>query len=247
MRIVSIQVGLPQTLHSPDPNLREQAKADPNRDHSWESGIFKRTIEGPRFLGKINLDGDAQADLKNHGGPDKAVCVYAHEHYAHWQQQFALPELPLGAFGENFTTQGLLESNVCIGDTFAAGEVLVQLSQPRQPCWKLARRWQIGDLAVQVQNTGFTGWYFRVLQEGMVGSGDVLRLVERPYSHLTVAEANRIMHHDQMDWDGVARLLECPLLSASWQSSLRRRINLRAPSDISERIYGQVREAKASR
>lgn len=244
MHIVSIQVGLPQTLHSPDPNLRERAKTDPNRDHRWESGIFKSSIEGPRFLGKTNLDGDGQADLKNHGGPDKAICVYAHEHYAHWQRQFALPELPRGAFGENFTTHGLLESEVCIGDTFAVGEadatngVVVQLSQPRQPCWKLARRWQLGDLAVQVQDIGFTGWYFRVLQEGVVQPGDALRLIKRPYPHLTVAEANRVMHHDKEDWEGVEQLMKCPLLATSWQSSLRRRINLHAPVDVSERIYG---------
>lgn len=261
MHIISIQIGLPQTHHSPDPNLREQAKTDPNRDHSWQSGIFKSSITGPRFLGKTNLDGDGQADLKNHGGPDKAVCVYAHEHYDYWQQQFTLPELSLGAFGENFTTQGLLESAVCIGDTFAIGDfvggnsaegnlggdtpgdgkathAIVQLSQPRQPCWKLARRWQIGDLAVQVQDTGFTGWYFRVLQEGIVQPGDRLQLIERPYPHLTVAEANRIMHHDKEDWATIAQFLQCPALSTSWQNSLRKRINARASSDVSDRLYG---------
>lgn len=250
MKILSIQIGTPQTHYTPDPNASEKQAA--SHEDSWVSGIFKTPVAGPRFLGKTNLDGDAQADRKNHGGPDKAVCVYAHEHYAHWQQQFGLPELPPGAFGENFTTMGLLESEMCIGDTLAVGElaigdsangetqgVVIQLSQPRQPCWKLARRWQIGDLVAQVQDMGYTGWYFRVLQEGIVQPGDALRLLERPYPHLTLAEANRIMHHDKEDWATIATFLACPLLSTSWQNSLRRRINLHAPADVSDRIYGR--------
>jgi MOSC domain-containing protein YiiM len=249
MKILSIQIGQPQTLHSPDPNARAHGKDVVPSDPSWISGIFKSAVEGPRFLGKTNLVGDAQADLKNHGGPDKAICVYAHEHYAHWQEQFGLPELPLGAFGENFTTLGLRETDSCIGDTFTVGEaqaggeaqqVIVQLSQPRQPCWKLARRWQLGNLVLQVQETGYTGWYFRVLQEGIVQPGDRLRLLERPYPHLTLDEANRVMHHDKEDWEAIAQLMLCPLLSASWRNSLRRRINLHAPADVSARIYGRA-------
>ena len=116
----------------------------------------------------------------------------------------------------------------------------MQLSQPRQPCWKLARRWQIRDLALQVQNTGYTGWYFRVLQEGIVQPGDHLHLLERPYPHLTLDEANRVMHHDKDDWEAIAQLMQCPLLSASWRNSLRRRINLHAPADVSDRIYGRA-------
>ena len=240
MKILSIQIGTPQTHLTPDPNASE--KPDAGREDSWVSGIFKTPVAGPRVLGKTNLDGDAQADVKNHGGPDKAVCVYAHEHYAYWQRQLGLPNLSPGAFGENFTTMGLLESEMCIGDTLAVGEaqaVVIQLSQPRQPCWKLARRWQIGDLVAQVQDMGYTGWYFRVLQEGIVQPGDGLHLRERPYPHLTLAEANRIMHHDKEDWATIADFLACPLLSASWQNSLRRRINLHAPAEVADRIYGR--------
>lgn len=255
MQILSIQVGQPQTLTSPDPNRKPDANDE--QPTTWQSGIFKTPVTGPIYLGKTNLAGDAQADQKNHGGPDKAICVYAHEHYAHWQKEFNLPELPLGAFGENFTTLGLDETTICIGDTFAVGstregstkeddsregnrsEVIVQVSQPRQPCWKLARRWQIKDLALQVQAIGYTGWYFRVLQEGMVQPGDTLRLLERPYPHLTLAEANRVMHHDKDDWDAIAALLASPLLSTSWQKSLRFRINTRATADVADRIYGR--------
>lgn len=236
MKLLSIQVGKPQTHFTPDPTAESS-------DKSWVSGIFKSAVEGPRFLGKTNLDGDAQADLKNHGGPDKAICVYASEHYAHWQRQFGLPEIPFGAFGENFTTLGLDERELAIGDTLAvgkAGEVIIQVSQPRQPCWKLARRWQTKDMVEQVQDTGYTGWYFRVLQEGMVEAGDALTLVERPYPHLTLAEANRVMHHDKADWEAIAVLYSCPLLSSSWHSSLRRRLNLHAPDAIKELIYDRT-------
>ncbi len=243
MKIVSIQVGQPQALQSPDP-----VKTKPSRDTSWFSAISKTPVEGPRFLGLTNLADDAQADLKNHGGPDKAVCAYAHEHYAHWQSHYALPELPHGAFGENFTTLGWQEAILCIGDTLAVGNaegnageasgVVVQVSQPRQPCWKLARHWQIDDLVHQVQTIGYTGWYFRVLQEGMVQAGDQLHLVERPYPHLTLAEANRLMHHDKDDWDAIAVLAACPLLSASWRNNLTHRLRTHAPATITDRLFG---------
>ena len=240
MQLYSIQVGLPQTHHTPDPAA--VAKGNVSDDPAWESGIFKARVDGPRFVGRTNLAGDGQADRKGHGGPDKAICVYAHEHYAGWQAQLGLGELAVGAFGENFTTLGLLERDVCIGDTFAVGQqVIVQVSQARQPCWKLARRWQIADLVEQVQAAGSTGWYFRVLQEGTVEAGDPISLLERPYPHLTLAEANRIMHHDKADWAVIGTFLACPLLSASWQNSLRRRINLHAPTEDANFLHPSLK------
>src|SRR5688572_10345284 len=109
MQLLSIQDGQPQTHYTPDPSAETS-------DKSWLSGIFKSTVEGPRFLSKTNLDGDAQADRKNHGGADKAICVYAAEHYAHWQKHFGLSAIPFGAFGENFTTLVLDERELSIGD-----------------------------------------------------------------------------------------------------------------------------------
>jgi MOSC domain-containing protein YiiM len=248
MKLLSIHVGQPQTLHIPDPNARSKnnSKNNQGKDHAWVSGIFKSAVTGLVAVGTTNLAGDGQGDTKNHGGPDKAICVYASEHYAHWQQHWGLADFTFGAFGENFTTSGLVESEVCIGDSFAIGgegeaePVIVQLSQARQPCWKLARRWQVADMVEQVQDTGYTGWYFRVLQEGKVQAGDAIRLLERPYPHLTLAEANRVMHHDKEDWDAIEALLRCPLLSASWQNALRRRINLHAPREVADRIYGRT-------
>ncbi len=171
-KVLSLQVGLPKTVgsaQSPDP-----------MDQIWTTGFFKAPLSGLVWLGLSNLAGDGQADLENHGGLEKAVNVYPIEHYSYWTRALDLPELPPGAFGENFTTVDLLESTVCIGDVFKIGESLVQVSQPRQPCWKLARRWRVKDLAVQVQKTGRTGWYLRVLREGRVQAGANLILIERP-------------------------------------------------------------------
>ena len=144
-----------------------------------------------------NLQGDGQADLVHHGGVDKAVCAYSAEHWPYWQTILPPDQLRGGAFGENFTLEQLTETDVCIGDVFSIGTAVVQISQPRQPCWKLARRWHIQDLAVRVEHTGFTGWYFRVLQEGKVNTHAHLQLLDRPCPEWTVATANRIMHHER--------------------------------------------------
>lgn len=214
-RLRSIQVGLPRT---------EQADfADDQRPRPWTTGIFKVPVSGPIWLGWENLQGDGQADLVHHGGIDKAVCAYSADHWPDWQGILPPDRLVGGAFGENFTLDHLTETEVCIGDVFSVGSALVQISQPRQPCWKLARRWQMKDLAVQVERTGFTGWYFRVLQEGTVEADDVLRLIDRPCPEWTVAAANRVMHHDRNDRAAAERLSLCPFLSASWQQTMRQR------------------------
>ena len=174
--IISLQVGQPRTVGS-----RESSDSF---EEVWTTGFFKRSTSESLWLSTVNLTGDGQADLVNHGGPEKAVNVYPVEHYPYWLETLPLPDLGPGAFGENFTTDGLMESDVCIGDVFEIGESLVQVSQPRQPCWKLARRWGIKDLALRVQETGRTGWYFRVLREGHVQAGNRLLLVERHHPNL---------------------------------------------------------------
>lgn len=230
MKLLSIQVGLPRTVGRPD-------ASDP-MDQTWTTGFFKKAVPGPIWLSQTNLAGDGQADLKYHGGPDKAVNLYPVEHYPHWVKQLQLTELTNGCFGENFTTSGLLETTACIGDVLAIGQALVQLSQPRQPCWKLARRWRIKDLARQVQYSGRTGWYFRVLQEGEVAAGLPFTLVERPYPEWTVAVANDIMHRRTTDRDLAGKLAECPALSSSWRDTLARRARTGSVVDPTPRFDG---------
>jgi MOSC domain-containing protein YiiM len=210
--VISIQVGLPQTFGS------EGATDQMHR--TWFTGFFKKPIEGDIWLSTTNLAGDGQADRKNHGGLDKAVLAYSADHYDYWRSHLNYPDLPYGAFGENFTVQGQTEAEVCIGDIYAIGDVRVQVSQPRQPCWKLSRRWQIEDLALQVKANGRSGWYCRVLQEGILWSGLVMTLRDRPYPQWTVSRANQIMHYDHHDQEAALELAQCPLLSQNWRHKL---------------------------
>lgn len=210
--LVSLQVALPS-----DHRDRESGQM-------WRSGIFKTPVAGPVFVGKFNIDGDGQADLKNHGGADKAVMCYSADHYPEWRQRLGIDDIPYGGFGENLTIAGLDETLVCIGDTWQLGEVMLQVSQPRQPCWKLARRWNVKELAAWVIENGRGGWYVRVLGEGMIAAGMRLTLVDRPCPTWTVDRANQIMHHLQHDRTGTAELAALPLLSSAWRESLAKRL-----------------------
>lgn len=192
-----------------------------NRPNSqWTTGFFKKPIEGLIWLGKYNLSGDGQADLKYHGGLEKAVLAYSADHYPSWSIELGNLELPYGAFGENFTVSGLTEETVCIGDTYAVGEAHLQISQPRQPCWKISRRWGIDDLEARVKITGRTGWYFRVLKEGYIEPGLPLILLDRPFPHWNIAYTYRTMLRRDEDPHAAIQLASCPLLSANWRSML---------------------------
>lgn len=228
--VVSLQVGHPRTVRS--------SEETDSSDHVWTTGFFKTPTTLSLWLGRLNLDGDGQADLQNHGGPDKAVNVYPAEHYPYWARIIGSANLQPGGFGENFTTEGLLESDVCIGDVFEIGESLVQVSQPRQPCWKLARRWEVKDLALRVQETGRTGWYFRVLREGHVQAGTRLVLVERHHPNWTVSAANEVMHHRIDDRQAARKLADCIYLSSRWREKLKRRALSGIPENTSSRLDG---------
>lgn len=230
--LASIQVGLPRTLGQID-------AADP-MDRCWTTAFYKEPVSGPVALSRTLLEGDGQADEVHHGGPDKAVLAYSADHYPAWRQELNLPDLPSGAFGENFTVAGLTEADVCIGDTWRIGpKVLVQVSQPRQPCWKLARRWRIKNLALLVEQSGRTGWYLRVLQPGTVEAGMTLTLLKRPYPQWTVARASEVMHVVRHDLDLAAELAAIPELAASWQATLRRRVQEGRPGDTTARLVGE--------
>lgn len=229
--LASIQVSLPRSFG-------QEGAADP-MDRPWTTGFFKEPVLGPLRLGLTNLEGDGQADRLHHGGPDKAVLAYSAEHYPLWRQSLNQPALPFGAFGENFTVTGLTEADVCIGDTWLVGdEVVVQVSQPRQPCWKLARRWRIKSLALDVQQTGRTGWYFRVLSEGAVTAGMRLVLHDRPHPDWTVARANQVMHLEKRNIAAAQELAAIPLLSENWQATLSRRAT-KQESDPQKRLIGE--------
>lgn len=214
LTIIGLQTSLPRTVGTPE-------TADP-MDREWTTGFFKESVVGVRQVTSLGIEGDGQADLVNHGGPDKAICVYPSEHYAGWTEALGLT-LPMGAFGENFTTKGMTENDVCVGDVFQCGELRLQVSQPRQPCWKLARRWRVKDLAAQVERSGHTGWYFRVLNAGPVQAGMVLSRLKPGAAQWSIVAANAVMHTRKDDSAAALALASCPGLSSSWQRSLTRR------------------------
>lgn len=189
----------------------------------WTTATFKDPVFGKVALASDGLAGDGHADLENHGGVDKAVLVYSGEHREQWRQETFPEGLPAGAFGENFTVQGLTEADVCLGDIFEVGTARVQVSQPRQPCWKQARRYGIKDLVAQIVRTGRTGWYLRVLREGVVEAGDVMTLLERPHREWTIERANHVMHVDKLNRERSLELAACPALAQVWVKSLRKR------------------------
>jgi MOSC domain-containing protein YiiM len=216
-QLLSIQVGLPQTCAR-----QIEIGAATN---VWVTAFAKRPVNGPVWVGKNNIDGDGQGSAETHGGVEKACCVYPWEHYSYWQERLDLPKITYGAFAENFTTHGLLETEVCIGDTFACGRAVMQVSQPRPPCWRLSRWWGIKDFVARMEHTGRTGWYLRVLQEGMVEAGEQIKLVERNAPEWTVAMAHELMYATEADVKRIKALMACPLLSQSWRDALSKKIS----------------------
>lgn len=212
-RLLSIQVGKPAD-HG----------ADAISEKPWRSGVFKSPVQGQVWLGALNLDGDGQADLKNHGGVDRAALAYSADHYLQWRAELNRPDLPYGAFGENFTIAGLNEETVCIGDVYRIGDTQVQVSQPRMPCWKLARRWEIKDLTKRVQEKARGGWYLRVLQEGYVQAGQAVTLLDRSYSRYTVRFLFALMSEWVEDQAALAELATLPALSESWRAYFAERV-----------------------
>jgi len=184
-----------------------------------ETGIFKLPQQGPVALGTLGFAGDQQADLRHHGGPEKAVNAYSAEHFVGWSDRLGQPLGP-GAFGENLTTEYWREQEVCIGDVYQIGMAVVQVTQPRQPCYKLALKWCEPQLVRWVVQSGQTGFYLRCVEPGLVEAGTPIERLERPGLAVTIAEANRTMHFARHDARAVERLRAAPGLSQAWIDEL---------------------------
>jgi MOSC domain-containing protein YiiM len=210
--IHSLQIGTPKTYGDP-------ASSDPF-DQPWTTAFFKIPTNTSLAMNELGLEGDGVADPKHHGGIDKAVLAYSLNRYAFWQERLGVSELPMGAFGENLTIDGLDEDSTCLGDRYAIGEAIVEVSQPREPCWKLGRRWRNKMLPKWVAQTGYTGWYFRVIQPGTVQANATLTLLDRPYERWTVARANDCLFGRIVDPVVQAELYLLPCLSEAWKRSL---------------------------
>ncbi len=184
------------------------------------TGIYKYPVEGDIFVGSTQMEGDGQADLRNHGGPDKAVCVYSYEHYAYWEQELDR-QLDHSAFGENLTVTGLLETEVCIGDIFEIGDVVVQVSQPRFPCFKISSKHAVKDFPARVLDTGYSGFYLRVLQEGHLSKESAIVKRSSHPAQVTVASVlkQQALGRAQADRETLKRMLEVDALAPNVKAS----------------------------
>ncbi|MDM5297202.1 MOSC domain-containing protein [Bacillus pumilus] len=187
-----------------------------------QTAITKKRIHEPVYLSKLNFEGDGQADLVHHGGYDKAICVFPYDHYAYFEQ-FLGTSLQAAAFGENLTVHRLVETKVCIGDVFQLGEAIVEVSQPRQPCVKLSLKHGNPKLMKEVLQTGYTGFYMRVLQEGMVFPDQPLILMEKASHSITVHEVNEVKYR-QVHPARLKAVLEVEALANTVRASLEKRI-----------------------
>lgn len=230
-------------MNPPLPNVRIDAlltgRVRPYTRPGTRSGINKQPREGWIRITELGLADDEQGDLRVHGGPDKAVHHYAFEHYPPWRTELgerAVLQQP-GAFGENLSTQGLTEADVCLGDRFRLGSALLEVSQGRQPCWKLNDRFDVADMARRVQDSGRTGWYYRVLQPGHAQAGGLLACLERPYPDWPLRRLMALLYERVLDPARLEPALALPLVP-SWRKILERRLQHGAVEDWSKRIDG---------
>jgi len=201
-KVISLNVGLPRTV-----NFHRQAVT---------TGIFKEPVKGRIKLRKLNLDGDKQADLTVHGGLDKALYAYPAEHYDYWKERLPKMKLPWGMFGENLTTEGLLEDQVNIGDVFRIGSSEVVVTQPRMPCYKLGVKFGRMDIVRQFMDSKLTGIYFRVLKEGEIGAGDAIEPIGRDENSVTVKDIVRLAT-GKADIAILRRAVQIEALAEGWR------------------------------
>ncbi|GAB3704896.1 MOSC domain-containing protein [Spirosoma flavus] len=206
MHILSVNVGLPRSVEWAGRTIT--------------TGIFKRPSQGSVYLEPLNFVGDGQADLKVHGGPDKAVYAYDKLHYTHWQQQLERDDWEPGLFGENLTTEGMLESEVHIGDLFRIGSALVRAVQPRFPCYKLNVRFDDPGMTRYFAREGRSGIYFRVVEPGTVQASDVITLIEAANTNITIQKVYQIVLTRQADADLLAQIVSLPHLPDSLKKML---------------------------
>jgi len=199
-------------------NVAMPCEVDRDRNgQTVATGSFKQPLAGRVALRATNLDGDGQADLAAHGGIHKAVCVYSFDHYDFWRRELGRDDLRPGQFGENFTVAGWTDDEVHIGDIFRVGAALVEVSQPRSPCFKLGLRMGDPKFPKRFLASGRPGFYLRVLEEGAVGAGDALERVGLGPEQMSVQEVSRLYHFERADRARVERVLAIPALSPDWR------------------------------
>jgi MOSC domain-containing protein YiiM len=211
MRVESVNVGMPREVEW--------------KGRKVQTGIFKSPVAAKLAVRRLNIDGDGQADLSVHGGPDKAIYAYPSEHFGPWSERLGRQLAP-GMFGENLTTAGLLEDAVHIGDEFRVGTARLVITQPRMPCYKLGLRFNDPGMVRTFLQAGKPGIYFRVLEEGVVGPGDRIERIAEVGSRITVTEMFRLVLDQDAAPDALRRLLGVPALAAVWRQELEERLGI---------------------
>ncbi len=190
-----------------------------------KTGIFKEPVSGRTMMRRLNLDGDGQGDLSVHGGIHKAVYVYPIEHYDYWRRELGRDDLTCGKFGENLTVEGMLEETVHIGDVFRIGDALVEVSQPRVPCFKLGIKMRDPQIVKPFLESERVGFYVRVLEEGEVGAGDAIERTKVGVGQMTVKEIVHLRHFDNANTEAAERAANLPALTPSWRDSFKEILN----------------------
>lgn len=208
-KLLSLNVGKPEVYQTSKGEL--------------ESAYRKTPVKEPTFLTYLNFQGDEQADKKNHGGRDKAVCLYPAQHYRHWEEEYG-QSFSFPAFGENLTVEGIDEHHVYIGDIFQLGNALLQITEPRKPCYIIGRTHGIDDFPARVTKEGYTGFYLRVLKEGNVAPGDEMCLVERHQAKVTVSEVNEVRYYDRKNERKLKRITDVEPLAEGLRQTLLKRL-----------------------
>lgn len=211
MQLISVNVGLPRQVTW--------------KNQTVTTGIFKDSVSGRVKVSALNLEGDQQADLTVHGGENKAIYLYPAEHYDFWQNELPGTDLPWGMFGENFTSQGLQESSVFIGDRFRVGSIEVKVTEPRMPCLKLGIRFQRPDMVKRFLASRRTGFYFRVLKAGEVASGDDIEFISREQERVTVSDITNLYADKKPDPKLLQLAIEIESLPESWRSYFTQRVD----------------------
>ena len=208
--------------------------------YGLKTAINKQKVKGTLFLSETGFTGDECADIRHHGGPDRAIHHYPEEHYQYWKKRYPGVHKSWLApgMGENISTRGFTENNVCIGDRFSLGTAVIEISQPRSPCFKLNRKWGIESFSADMQKLGYCGWLYRVIEEGTVTAEDQLFFMERPEQSISVQEVSDIFFNTPMDEEKLTRLLKLDNLSASWTDKIKKRLETGKLENWSFRLAG---------
>ena len=210
MKLISVNVGMPREINIGGKTVR--------------TSIWKNPVQGRVHVSTLNLDGDQQSDLTVHGGVDKAVYLYPSEHYAYWRAELPEVQLPWGAFGENFSAEGILEDQIRIGDRLRVGSVDFLVTQPRMPCYKLGIRINRRDIVKRFLASKRTGFYLAVLREGEVGQGDEIDFIEKQESGVTISDIVSLYSTDSQNQELLRRATTVPALPQSWKDYFRKRL-----------------------